>query len=615
MTGVIATIPKFQFANATGTPLANGTLTVYLAGTTTLTNTWQDQALSALNTNPITLDSRGECVLWLDSTVNYKFVLKNSSGVVQWTQDNLSGAGAGSASLSTALAASTGAGLVGFLQAGTGAVARTVQSKARERISIEDFGGDPTGVSDCTAAAAAAMNYLRSVGGGVLSFNAGTYLFNGAAGTDTVPNGILFSFTSDNATANRIIVEGKGKATVLKAGSNNMILVRMSDSHCGLKNISLDGNGKFGVIAQALIPEDQTQTTIRVSQSYNYSDGVYIRGCDEGIVQRCGPVVAALDSGCFYNTFANYHIYDTVRGIWLRTATTPLSSTVNRNKFQNIRIGGSGTRVNTGVQIDSGDTNTLTGVDCEGITNVTGPNATATAYKIAMTDASAALDNNSNVLISCKAEGCTRDLDNANAYTELYGALVAGAKSLFTAIPKVIIGGSDPSVTPQVVPGYRFQNAASFPGVDQGVMWMDGGLANGPLNYAYDQGSRWATYAVTVGICSNVTSIVEYHSKFQRLGGMVDWHLRFKFQATAAGTSVTVLLPRTPSTQYTSFSGQQPSLFQVCLVGALGAQSVGLARFDAATPGLITIYAPAANWHASANSEIHLHLRYIETGF
>lgn len=89
MSGVIATIPKYQFLATDGTPLAAGTLTTYLAGTTTLSNTWQDSALTSANTNPITLDSRGECVLWLDSTKSYKFLLKNSAGVTQWTVDNI----------------------------------------------------------------------------------------------------------------------------------------------------------------------------------------------------------------------------------------------------------------------------------------------------------------------------------------------------------------------------------------------------------------------------------------------------------------------------------------------------------------------------------------------
>jgi len=106
MTGVIAQIPKFQFSSASGAPLVGGTLTVYLAGTTTPTDTWQDAALTIANTNPVVLDSRGECVLWLDGTKSYKFVLRNAGGTVQWTQDNI-------ASIAGLLAGPNGPGFIG----------------------------------------------------------------------------------------------------------------------------------------------------------------------------------------------------------------------------------------------------------------------------------------------------------------------------------------------------------------------------------------------------------------------------------------------------------------------------------------------------------------------
>lgn len=129
MTGVAATLPKFQFSNALGLPMSGGTLTSYLAGTTTPVTTYQDEALTSANTNPIELDSRGECVIWLDSTKTYKFELRNALGVVQWTVDNITGAGALADRLRTDLAASGGAALVGYIPAASGATATTVDER------------------------------------------------------------------------------------------------------------------------------------------------------------------------------------------------------------------------------------------------------------------------------------------------------------------------------------------------------------------------------------------------------------------------------------------------------------------------------------------------------
>lgn len=182
MTGVITTNPLYQFSDSLGSPLVAGTLTVYLAGTTTPTNTWSNSALSVANTNPVILNSRGECVLWLDSAVNYKFLLKDSGGTTQWTVDNIRGGDSYAYNLAILLAASGGSNLIGFLQSGTGAVARTAQDKMRESVSVKDFGAVGDGTTNDTAAIQSAIDSVGRNTGAItrisLWFPPGTYLLN-----------------------------------------------------------------------------------------------------------------------------------------------------------------------------------------------------------------------------------------------------------------------------------------------------------------------------------------------------------------------------------------------------------------------------------------------------
>lgn len=72
--------PIQRFFDNNGLPLVGGLLTTYAAGTTTPIVTYVDSTGTTQNTNPITLNARGECSLWLLPNVGYKLALTDSAG-------------------------------------------------------------------------------------------------------------------------------------------------------------------------------------------------------------------------------------------------------------------------------------------------------------------------------------------------------------------------------------------------------------------------------------------------------------------------------------------------------------------------------------------------------
>lgn len=70
--------PELQFCDSNGLPYAGGTLTLYVAGTSTLKTSWQDEGGTVANANPIVLDSAGRAIIWGDGA--YRAVLRDAAG-------------------------------------------------------------------------------------------------------------------------------------------------------------------------------------------------------------------------------------------------------------------------------------------------------------------------------------------------------------------------------------------------------------------------------------------------------------------------------------------------------------------------------------------------------
>lgn len=76
-----------QFFTNNGTFNAGGTVATFAGGTNTPIATFTDSTGLVSNTNPIVLNARGECSIWLLPNTSYKFVLSDSAGNVIWTRD------------------------------------------------------------------------------------------------------------------------------------------------------------------------------------------------------------------------------------------------------------------------------------------------------------------------------------------------------------------------------------------------------------------------------------------------------------------------------------------------------------------------------------------------
>ncbi len=141
------------------------------------------------------------------------------------------GVDAGSAAaLALDLAASGGSALIGFLQAGAGASARTLQARGRETIRSSDFSGDA--FTRCTAAIAEAKTRAAPhivIEPGTLALGDNTLVFD-------VPNGttidFLGTFTSTAAGKSAVQI-GKASANTWAVTWRGLKVTRTSNDYAG----------------------------------------------------------------------------------------------------------------------------------------------------------------------------------------------------------------------------------------------------------------------------------------------------------------------------------------------------------------------------------------------
>jgi hypothetical protein len=158
----------FSVVGLAGEILPGASIAWYEAGTSTPLDTYSDAALTVANPNPVPVGNDGRLPpIWLQNEA-YKLVLLDEDGVPLGTRDDIE---------PFDLSGPTGSSQVGYLPAGTGAVASTVQTKLRERVSVKDFGATGDGTTDDTDAINTALAHCKLTFA-KLYFPAGKYIIS-----------------------------------------------------------------------------------------------------------------------------------------------------------------------------------------------------------------------------------------------------------------------------------------------------------------------------------------------------------------------------------------------------------------------------------------------------
>lgn len=183
------------------------------------------------------------------------------------------------------LAASSGSSLVGFIQSGTGAVARTAQDKGREVVSVKDFGAVGDGVTDDTAAIQAAIDRLPA-NGGVITF----------------PDAALYLVSSLNVNGKQITLDGGGSTIICSDATNGAIYKTDHGYRLTVTGLNFSGNGK--AINHNSAPATTSYDELNIENcSFTMGSGiygVYSIGTRNANIYKCSFFGSAGGNGIYF---------------------------------------------------------------------------------------------------------------------------------------------------------------------------------------------------------------------------------------------------------------------------------------------------------------------------
>lgn len=298
---ILTPTPKFSATTAAGTPLVGGKLYSYEAGTSTPLSTYTNSYATTANTNPVILDARGEANVWLLDTAVYKLALYDADDNLIWTVDNVNG--------DTGLSGANGSALVGFIQAGTGAIATNVQTKLRQQVSVFDFMTSAqiadvqagTCLQDVTAAVQAAIDAKL----GPVFFPKGAYrLTSPIIMGPEAPS--LYGIGAWNGAPTPSAFSAYTKSILyLDHGSEGIIFRNTISSNVTMQNFSIYRADAYKDVGTNILLDAQSGSTIVIS--YITLSDIYMLQGANGIV--CRSLIYGSFSRLYIHKMIQYGLY------------------------------------------------------------------------------------------------------------------------------------------------------------------------------------------------------------------------------------------------------------------------------------------------------------------
>jgi len=196
MSALSVQVPFPVFQDRDGQPLENGYVWIGTANLYPITNAvpvFFDAALTIPAAQPLRtingyISNAGTPAQIYVDGVSFSILVQDSKGSMVYNFPDGSGISPNAAGVAftgfkgqggfvSDLADNEGSDWIGFLQAGTGAVAVSAQDKMRQIVSVKDFGAAGDGVTDDSGAVTAALAALFASDGNALFFPDGTYYF------------------------------------------------------------------------------------------------------------------------------------------------------------------------------------------------------------------------------------------------------------------------------------------------------------------------------------------------------------------------------------------------------------------------------------------------------